>query len=167
MKVGRIVLAAAFLSILIVDSSARAERRAGALRTGMSRGEVLDEWGVASDKTERETARRETWRYSFGSVDFLEGTVSSWQNARYESGQRVEQEVSDAIPSLVPPAVTVRGKGAKAASPEAQAVLRDILKDVPSSESGDSNGPTSPMNMIPPPQPMMNPISPMPMGEPQ
>lgn len=97
-----------------------------ALEVGMSSGGVIRLWGPSSNKVEYETSRRNKWNYGDSFVLFKDGTVSKW-------------EVSNSpapIPQLEKASQTQRPKRAVFVSKDAEAVLSEILKEVPSSPDG-------------------------------
>ena len=104
------------------------------LRHGMLMQEVVKLWGAASYKMEHETSRREFWQYVGAEVTFEEGKVSAWKTGVGGDVDPSAQQLASAI--------IVKSPMDEAKSREAEQLLSEIMREIPS--ESDSAQPSAP-----------------------
>jgi hypothetical protein len=122
----------------------RPSRLVGQLQNGMSFGEVATLLGSAPEKHEYEVKRRSSWHYAFADLIFEGGRLVSWSGP---SGSENQENGPQNPPAEAPQAVKI--------SPEAEALLNQILKEIPSDSdsAAQPGGPAvnaAPVEMNPP-----------------
>jgi len=120
---------------------------AGFIAAGMSFQQVLKALGPAPDKVEYEASRRNIWHYNDGQVVFKEGQV-----VKLNTGTQSGVEIPVPAQRPMSPAVVKDPKVSK----EAERVLLDILKEIPSG----SESPFDPNSGVPAPG---TPLTPQPL----
>lgn len=109
------------------------------LSVGMGVPEILKAMGPAVLKQAYETKRRESWQYGFGSVSLEEGRVIGFvQTAPAESA---EAPLSPLDSSATAEKVKV--------SPEAEALLGEIMREIPSEPDGTDKSAGPAPNAVP------------------
>lgn len=110
------------------------DRKVSGLSDGMTYTEVLKSWGPAGSKTQFESKREQVWHYGSVKVIFREGQVVNW-----------DSRAAGLLKAEIMPAAPVAALQAEH-SPEAEALLNEILREIPSEEDGKgSAGAMAPM----------------------
>ncbi|RIL11540.1 MAG: hypothetical protein DCC75_02130 [Proteobacteria bacterium] len=110
------------------------------LSLGLGYYDVVRLWGSANEKEEFEARRSMRWKYfnanGIAEVSFEGGKISAWRGI-HESGPEKSREDEDVLDYF-------KGIETKEPSPEAEAILKEILSEVPSGTPDTSSGATTP-----------------------
>ena len=111
------------------------------VHVGMRVPELLRLVGPAKEKQHFETSRQEIWLYAFGGIVLKEGVISSLRQQSLAPEASAADDYSS-LGSVVSQPVSV--------SPEAEALLSEIMREIPS----EPDGPETPSSSVTRPAPV-------------